>query len=504
MLTVDDYERIRRKVKVEGQSQREVSRELHHSRNTVSKALQYSCPPGYRRTKPVNRPVIEPVKHIIDTWLEEDRGRPPKQRHTARRIFSRLREEYGFQGSESAVCRYVKHKVETSGEVYFPLSFAPGEEGQADWGEAWCRINGVMRKVMLFCVRLCYSLASFVMAYEKSRQEFLADGHVRAFGFFGGIPCRMAYDNPRTIVIKVGRGHERELNRDFKRLVSHYLFEVRFCNVASGNEKGHVENLVKYAQRNFMTPIPDMSGMSELNAYLLSECEKDLDRLAERRGKTRRELLEEERKYFLPLPEPPFEACVTSSTTATKQALVRFDKNDYSVPVRCAHHSVTVKGFVNQVNIFVGEELVSEHERSFSRGEYILDPYHYIPLLETKPGGLINGRPFCGEPWGEDFARMRSELQYRYGSEGTKKFINVLLLFEKYPVDEVKRAVHVCVKRRAFSDEAVKGVLNYEPRRVTGRLDLSGHPLFSAVTGYSRPASVYDRLAAKENLQDDG
>jgi len=500
MLTVDDYDRIRRRVKIEGLSQREAARELHHSRNTIAKALKHSWPPGYRRTNPIHRPVIEPVKHIIDAWLEDDRCRPVKQRHTARRIHERLRDEYGFQGSESAVCRYVKHKKETSGEVFFPLSFEPGSEAQVDWGEAWCKINGVMCKVMLFCVRLCFSLASFVMAYDKSRMEFLADGHVYAFKFFGGVPRRMAYDNPKTIVTKVGKGRQRELTEDFKRLMSHYLFEARFCNVASGNEKGHVENLVKYSQRNFMTPIPDMSSMSELNAYLLFESLKDLGRMVERKGKTRRELLEEERKYFLPLPETPFEACVTSISTVTKQALVRFDKNDYSTPERCAHHRVTVKGFVDSVKIFVRDELVAEHERSFGSGEYILDPYHYIPLLEKKPGGLINGRPFAGEPWGEDFARMRSELEFRYGGEGAKKFIKILLLFSEYPVDEVKRAVSLCVKRRAFSEDAVKGALNYEPRREAVWLDLSEHPVFSAVTECRRSAEVYDQLIEKENM----
>jgi len=195
MLTVDDYDRIRRELLIEGKSQREVARELGHSRHTVKKALEYGTPPGYRRKKPPHRPAVGPMTHIIDAWLEVDMKRPRKQRHTAQRIYERLRDEYDFTGSYSSVSRYVKHKKRTSGDVFFPLQFDPGEEMQVDWGEVWFIENGVLRKASMFCCRLCYSSASFVMAYERQNQECLFDGHVRAYNYFEGVARRSAYDS---------------------------------------------------------------------------------------------------------------------------------------------------------------------------------------------------------------------------------------------------------------------------------------------------------------------
>ena len=498
MLTVDNYEVIRRLVRIKGWSQREAVRKLRHSRKTVRKALEHGVPPGYRRTQPVRRPVIEPVQPIIDAWLKEDQKQPPKQRHTAQRIYERLRDEYGFKGSDSAVRRYVENKKRTGGEVFFPLQFDPGEEAQVDWGEAWCVVNGETRKVSLFCMRLCHSRAAFVRAYERQNQESLLDGHVRAFQYLKGVPRRLAYDNLRAAVITVGKGQHRRLTKRFKELRSHFLFETRFCNIAAGHEKGHVENLVKLAQRTFMTPVPEVSDLQALNRHLLAECEQDLLRAAPRRVETRQQLLEEERQSLLALPEQPFEACKRASVFATKQALVRFDQNDYSVPVEYAHHSVVIKGFVERVELCVADQRVAVHERHYGSGEYILSPYHYIPLLERKPGGLHNGRAFKGEPWGEDFTRMRRELEYRYGGEGTRKFIRILLLFTEFLVADVKQAVTLCLRRRAFSDEAVRAVLTYEPRRSVPSLDLTGRPEFQLQGDGSRCSSVYDALMVAE------
>ena len=392
MLTVDDYERIRRSVLVEGLSQRDAARQLGHSRKTIKKALQYSMPPGYRRAERVRRPAIDPARHIIDAWLEEDTRRPPKQRHTGQRIFERLRDEYGFGGRASAVRRYVAHKKATSGEVFFPLVFDPGEEAQIDWGEARCVIGGPERKVFLFCMRLCHSTASYVRAYERENQESLLDGHVRGFEFFTGVPRRCAYDNLKSVVISVGKGRERRLTKKFRELRSHYLFQTRFCNVACAHEKGHVENLVQRSQRRFMTPLPQVASLEELNEHLLRECERDLDEQARPHSPRRRELLTVERERMLALPTAPFAACRQESTFATKQALVRFDSNDYSVPVRWAYHQVGIKGFVDRVEIYTQDQRVAVHARSWGAGEFILEPEHYIPLLETKPGG-IHRRP---------------------------------------------------------------------------------------------------------------
>ena len=136
------YERIRRMVLVEGLSIREVSRRLKHSRKSVKKALVYSSPPGYRRKQERAKPVIDPVRSVIDAWMEEDQRRPRKQRHTGERIYQRLRDEYGYRGTAATVRRYVAWRRRYQGEVFFPLSFEVGEEAQVDWGEGWVIENG--------------------------------------------------------------------------------------------------------------------------------------------------------------------------------------------------------------------------------------------------------------------------------------------------------------------------------------------------------------------------
>jgi len=500
MLQVEAYERIRRAVVVQGKSQREAGRELGHSRKTIAKALKHSSPPGYRRQAAVRRPVLGSFEAIIDAWVGEDRQRPRKQRHTGTRIHQRLRDEYGFRGSVSAVRRYLASKRSHGGEVYFPLQFDPGEEAQVDWGEAWFHLNGVPTKALLFCMRLCYSKVSFVRAYRRQTQEALLDGHVGSFEFLGGVPRRTAYDNLKTVVISVGKGQDRRLTKRFIELRSHYLFTTRFCNVASGNEKGHVENLVKHAQRTFMTPLPDCTSFDELNAHLGARCLAELDENPSRSDRTRGELLTEERPRFLPLPEAPFEACRRESSFATKQALVRFETNDYSVPVAQAYHPIVIKGFVDRVELWSQERCVAAHVRSYERNQSILDPFHYLPLLERKPGGLHHGRPFKGEPWGEDFSVLRRELEYRYGGEGTKRFIRVLLLFTEHPVESVKEAVQICVRQRAFSDEAIESLLHYQPHLAMPSLDISGRPEWQVACTGIRPASEYDALLREEAL----
>lgn len=500
MLKVEDYEVIRRKVKVEGWSVRKAARELGHSRKTIQKALEHSCPPGYRRRKEPARPAVDPFSGAVLSYLEEDRAAPRKQRHTAQRVCERLAAEHGYAGSASAVRRYVA-TLKPLGEVFVPLVFGPGEEGQVDFGEAEAFLNGAVRAVVLFCMRLCHSRAFFVRAYERGDMGAFLDGHVRAFEFFGGVPRRMAYDNTKCAVVKVGRGRERKLNKKFLELRSHYLFESRFCNPGRGNEKGHVENSVKVAQRSLMTPPPRAASLEELNEKLHGGCLKDLGKVQPRAGRTRRELLDEERGGMLPLPKAPFLPCVAVSSVATKQALVRFDGNDYSVPRDWAYKPCVVRGYVDKVEVLHRAEVIAGHRRSYGKGEYVLDPFHYLPLLERKPGALLSGRPFKGEPFGEAFGRLRSELSHRHGPEGDRHFVKVLLLMTKHSKEEVTRAVEDCVSRRAFSADAVELAMRDEsvearPARPSRALamDLQGRPSLPAVGSGMRPAVLYDAL----------
>lgn len=503
MHAVEHYELIRRKHFVDGMSQRAIAEELGHSRKFVKKALQHPIPPGYQLTKSKPKPTLDPVQPLIDAWLEEDLTRPVKQRHTAQRIYERLVDEKDFQGNPSTIRRYVadwKQNRNSAGkEVFAPLEFRPGEEAQVDWGEAWIIHNGRRRKVQLFCMKWCYSKRVFVRAYDRANLESFLDGHVRAFEDFGGVPKRIAYDNLKSAVIRVGKGRHRRLNRRLVELKSWYLFDSRFCNVAKGNEKGHVENLVKRAQRTFLTPLPEVTDLAALNGKLQSDCEGELDRTT-KEGETHGELWEGERAHLLPLPANRFAACTERPSRVDKQSLVHFDGRMYSVPVEWAHRPCLVRGFVDRVEIHAEGACVAVHPRNHPPTQrYVLDPRHYLRLLDRKPGLLDQARAFRDDPFGAEFSLLRRELEYRYEEDGTRQYIDVLLLLTEHPEEAVIAAVRWCVERRIFSRDAVLHTLHGKPQpNGCPRLDLAHRPDLADCGDGIRASAVYDQLREEE------
>ena len=272
MYRVDVYLRVRRAVMmVEGISMREAARTFGLHRDTVRKMLAYSVPPEYRRQTPPKRPKLEPFTGVIDRILEDDLRRPRKQRHTAKRIFERLRDEYGFDGGYTAVKDYVRENRRQSREIFVPLSHAPGH-AQCDFGEALVVIGGVERKAHCFVIDLPHSDGCFVKAYPAETTEAFLDGHVSAFAFLGGVPQSILYDNTKLAVARILGDGRRQRTRAFTELQSHYLFEDRFGRPGKGNDKGKVEGLVGYMCRNFLVPVPSFESFDALNAHLEEYC----------------------------------------------------------------------------------------------------------------------------------------------------------------------------------------------------------------------------------------
>src|ERR1035438_10391716 len=349
MFKVELYGRVRRAVRVEGRSERAVALEFGISRETVRKMLRYAVPPGYQRQQPVKRPKLGPWLRAIDAILEEDKRRSARQRHTAKRIFERLRAEYAFSGGYTIVKDYVHTQKLRSQEMFVPLVHTPGE-AQADFGEALVVVAGVERKAHYLAMDLPHSDDGFVVAFPAETTEAFLEGHVRAFAYFDGVPRRILYDNTKIAVAKILGGQERQKSRAFSELQSHYLFADKFGRPAKGNDKGKVEGLVGYARRNFMVPILRVSSWDELNAYLEAQCRRRRERRLRGHTETIGERFERDRAAFLPLPASPYEACEKVATRVSSLALVRYRGNDYSAPTCYGHREVLVKGCVHEVD----------------------------------------------------------------------------------------------------------------------------------------------------------
>ena len=328
------------------------------------------------------------------------------------------------------------------------------------------------------------------------------EGMVRAFAFFGGVPRRITFDNEGILVAAVLGAHGRKVTRGFLELQSHYLFEEHFCRVYRANEKGVVEGTVKYARLNFFVPVPQVRDLEELNAALRRRCTEDLQRTLRGKGLSKAGLLEEDRAMFLPLPAAPFDACRKVSTFASSLSLVRFDRNDYSVPVRYAHHPVVVKGYVERVEVCHREEEVAEHGRLWGKEGVSFDPVHYVALLERKPGALDHARPL--EDWDlpEDFDVLRRRLEAEGAAEGTREYIRVLRLLETHSLRDLERAVARGLRRGALTRDAIAQFFlpPEEPRAPTFRLDGREHAKLAAVCQAERAdyATYLLRLAERE------
>lgn len=394
--SMDTYNRIRQCRRDGNVSQRQVAKELGLSRNTVRKYWDGDSIPWERKPYFRNPTVItDNVKSVIEACLNEDEQHGlRKQRHTARRIFHRLVDEYGFTGSEVAVRKAV-HEIrcqrQASG-VYIPLCFAPADSMQIDWGEATVIMSEQKTKVNFFCARMCYSCAPFVIAYWHQNKESFLDALTNAFDYFGGVPRNVIFDNAR-IAVKEGFGAHATTQDEYSQLAAHYSFEPRFCNPASGNEKGLVENLVGYVRRNVCVPLPQVDSLEELNERLREFCVKYLDHKVESRPQNVGTMLTEEHSALFPLPKRTMDISKKGYPIVNRYSTILFETNSYSVPCHCRGKRVMVKAFPNDIEVWMDGECVAQHVRCQGRKQEILELCHYLPILEQKGRAIRYAKP---------------------------------------------------------------------------------------------------------------
>jgi len=439
----------------------------------------------------------------VDELLEENERLPRKQRRTGHQITKEL-EADGYVGSESRVRGYIakKRRRKKKRKVYIPLEFDPGEDAQADWGEGEVIVNGERLTVQLFLMRLCYSRRLFMMAFPGQKQEAFFEGHVQAFHFLGGVPGRIAYDNLKVAVQRILEGRTRKEQERFILFRSHYLFDSRFCTRGQGHEKGRVEKGVGFGRRNFLAAVPTFASFGELNEHLLAACLADDGRQVDRQAVTIGEAWEMERPYLLALPEKDFECCVTKPVVLNGYSQVQYETNRYSVPTDQAYRNLMVQAYPFRIDILYLDDVIASHRRCYERKQDIIDPLHYLPLLEQRPGAFDHAKPIrrWRESWPPVYERLLSHLREKWpDGRGVREFVGILKLHHDHPANHIAQAVTEALEYGCGHLDGVQLCLRRltELQAPASPMDLAKWPQLVGVGAQELDLACYDQLLAR-------
>jgi transposase len=461
---------------------RDISRTTGWSRQTVRKTLIAPAePPVYALSTPRPCPAIDPYLDIVRQWIAGDESAPRKQRHTAKRVFDRLVDEYAFTGSEVTVRRAVARVRGKRIEAYVPLEAPWGGIAQADFGGAVVMIGRKRTEVSLFCMRAKASKVPFVIALPSEKLEALLAGHVEAFGFFGGTFHEVWYDNAKTAVTKILAGPHRIEHERLSALRAHYLFDSHFCSPARGNEKGSVENLVGYVRRNALVPhTRSFSSMSALNRHLRAWCERERARHAEAWGI--------ESAALSTLPAHPFSASVSRPVVVGKTSIVTVARSRYSVPVTHVGRTLRSECFIDRVEIFDASVLIAAHKRSYESGATVLDLAHYLDAFERKPRAALS----CAALSGADLVFTTARDMALRTPDGHRTFAAVLLLAREFGLPQLADALRQAIATGAVTPERVRQLALNAAHRVPAPIKV---PISLLVPLRAADLKRYDELA---------
>lgn len=460
---MESIAKIRHRFHVKGQKIKRIARDLNIARNTVKKVLNNEDPgKGYSREQNP-APQLGPYEEELKALLEANEKMPIKGKYTAQRLFEILSEQ-GYQGAYDSIQRYVKRWRERGGSLranaYIPLYYAPGEAYQFDWSSETAEIGGVSQTIHLAHLRLCFSRLFFVCAYPRETQEMLFDAHRRAFEFFGGNPTRGIYDNLKTGVDAIFTGKERRFNRRFLMMLSHYLIDPTACTPGAGWEKGQVENQVGNAREWLFVPKPRFKTWDELNGWLKERCQQ-LGRVRNHPEQPTQKIWEvfetQERKVLQPF-ATGFDGFVEREVPVSSTCLVRLDHNRYSVDCRYAKRTVSLRSYANRVVVVADGEIIGEHQRNFGKNQVIYNPWHYVPLLERKPGALRNGAPFKDWDMPLAFQKVSAHLMKRLG--GDRECVQILKAIQTDGLESVIVACELALEEKVISADYILNVIS--------------------------------------------
>jgi len=444
-----------------GESMRSVAKRCQLSRNTVRKIARTGQTEFSYKARAPSYPVLEEFRDRLEHMLVAEEERPKKKRRSMLQVYEALQSE-GYCGGYDAVRRYAKSWKESRTSIpkaFVPLVFAKGEAFQFDWCEERVELGGAHVKVYVAQLRLCHSRMRFCIAFTRMSHEMLFAAHIAAHDFFGGLCGVGIYDNLKAVVTLIGKGKEREYNKRFQQLASHYLFELRACTPGAGWEKGQVENQVKTVRQRVFIPYQRFASLEELNAHLSEAMLREAHsmRHPEFTDKSVWQVYEEEREY-LRAQNQPFDGYIGDERKASLSCLVQYDHNYYSIPCAYAGKSATVRAYADHIVLAVEGKAVAKHRREFGRGRYVLEVSHYIPLLQRKPGALRNGRPFV--EWEAPAPIRAVQERLRHYPDWDRQMAKILGAIPVYGLEAVCVACETALEEGVVSQSVIMNYLS--------------------------------------------
>jgi len=456
MIDYPTFCRIHALHEQEGLNINQIARELNLHPDTVSHWLKQST---YARRKPAKRAsLLDPYKAMIVRLLQH-------YDYTATQILPRIRES-GYEGGFTLLKEFVRQVRPPRQPAYLTLSFSPGECAQVDWGYAGTvTVGSTRRRLSFFVMVLCYSRMLYVeFTLAETQEQFLAC-HENAFTFFGGCVKRVMVDNLKSAVLSHPAGQPAVYHPRYMDFAGHYGFDIRACNVGAPNEKGRVENGVRYVKSNFLRGL----GIDQF-APINPAAKTWLDTVANVRvhrltKKPPVELFNLERPSLLPLPAAPYDVGVNRPVTASSQFRVTLDTNRYSVPSEYASRRLTMRVYPQRLVIYHNHKLIAEHPRRYDRNQDYLNPDHQRKLLQQRRRAreqqlLMNLLRLS--PRAEEYYRQLEARRLNPGVHIRK----IVALSEIYGEEAVGRAIEDALEYQAFSSEYIANILEQRARRL--------------------------------------
>ena len=467
MMRMDECNKIRKAFFTKKQNRHEISKEFKRSWDTINRVVSMEREDlkkrGNRRGRKARVMTEDVIQAIKDYFKEEEAKRvKKKQRYTARAIYIDLKNKGLYTGSlrrmQEKVQELREEHNQTKETAYLPLEFDLGSALQIDHGEVDLEIEGTRVKSYLYVASIPGYTLRYCQVFPTKASESWGEFHERAFRFFGGIFGTVTYDND-SVLVKEVIGKERKQTDFSLELEEYYGFTSHFCNPASGNEKGAVENGVGYCRRNYLAGLPSFESWGSLNIFLEKECDKTIQE--ESHYKTKEKLatiFTELQKHLKPL-LPMRKWRRWRDCRVDKCQLVTVDNRQYSVPEKFVGVMVRVAVSPFEIEVVKETEQIARHTRQYTQADSLhLD--HYLEQLYHKPYSLRHSKAMRRHQMHPKLKEMWSRLAQKYETkEANRQFISILQLRRSCAQKEHINAVTLALESRAIEYAAVRHII---------------------------------------------